>query len=186
MLLGSFMVARWLIGGLLAAASLVLVPLPSLAADQDTTSIARVLELTNLERSKAGIPALSLNGELSNAAQMYSTVLAESDCFAHTCGPVPDFGDRLTQAGYTGMAAAGENIAAGYRTPEDVIQGWMNSPGHRANLLSSSYTEIGIGVATGGGKYGIFWTQDFGTRWGSPNPSRQSAAAPDQQDDTDQ
>jgi uncharacterized protein YkwD len=162
--------AKWIVRGLLAAAALLLTSVPVLAADLDeNASATRVFELTNIERAKAGVPPLALSGELTNAAQTYSTVLAESGCFAHTCGPVPDFSVRITQSGYTGMLAAGENLAAGYRTPEEVIAGWLNSPGHRANLLSANYTEIGIGVATGEGRYGIFWAQEFGARLAVPD-----------------
>src|SRR5919109_1185606 len=77
-----------------------------------------------------------------------------------TAGPAHD---RDAVAGYTGWSAIGENIAAGYPTPEAVVAGWMSSPGHRANILSPNFTEIGIGLAQGG-KYGSYWTQDFGTR----------------------
>ncbi|UBF24763.1 CAP domain-containing protein [Kovacikia minuta CCNUW1] len=68
----------------------------------------------------------------------------------------------------------GENIAAGYSTPEQVVQGWINSPGHRANLLNPSYTELGIGYYylandTGSVNYKSYWTQDFGS--GDRNPS---------------
>jgi uncharacterized protein YkwD len=160
---------------LLVAASAVLVgSLPASAADVDDASVMRVLELTNIERTKVGLPPLTVSIELTAAAQSYSVVLAESGCFAHTCGRVPDFVDRLDQAGYTDLMTAGENIAAGYRTPEAVVEGWMNSAGHRANMLSPKYSEIGIGVATGGGRYGIFWTQDFGTRRFSPFDSSES------------
>jgi uncharacterized protein YkwD len=69
--------------------------------------------------------------------------------------------DRMTAAGYVFRAAA-ENIAAGQRTPESVVQAWMNSAGHRANILNCSLREIGVGVANGG-SFGIYWTQDFGT-----------------------
>jgi|SRR5437868_4983487 len=135
------------------------------AAPLDTGDyIARVIELTNQERANAGLAPLSESVELQDAAQGYSEVLASSGCFEHTCGPVPNFADRDGQAGYTGWTALGENIAAGYRTPEDVVTGWMASPGHRANILSSNFTEIGIGVSSGAGKFGTYWTQEFGAR----------------------
>jgi uncharacterized protein YkwD len=127
-------------------------------------TIARALELTNIERQKNGLAPLALNPQLYEAAQAYSVVLATSGCFAHDCGPVPDMADRLRNAGYTGWTGIAENIAAGYPTPEAVVQGWMSSPGHRANLLNPRYTEIGIGLAAGGGRYGTYWTQNFGTR----------------------
>ena len=148
--------------------------------------VARVLDLTNAERQKAGLPPLSLNPQLGTAAQNYSQVLASTGCFEHTCGPVPDFAERDAQAGYSGWTAVGENIAAGYQTPESVVSGWMDSPGHRANILSPKYTEIGIGLVSGGGKFGTYWTQEFGARPGAalnfaplPTPSNDAGAAGD-------
>jgi uncharacterized protein YkwD len=123
-----------------------------------------VLELTNQERQNAGLAPLSLSDQLDSAAQDYSEVLADTGCFDHTCGPVPDLSDRDVQAGYTGWTALGENIAAGYDTPEQVVAGWMASPGHRANILSPNYTEMGIGVSSTGGQFGTCWTEEFGTR----------------------
>jgi uncharacterized protein YkwD len=137
------------------------------AAQQDhdqASFVARVLDLTNAERQNAGLAPLSLSSELEDAAQSYSDVLASSDCFAHTCGPVTEVGERDAQAGYTGWSAVGENIAAGYATPEDVVAGWMASPGHRANILSRNFAEIGIGVSNADGQFGIYWTQEFGAR----------------------
>ena len=126
--------------------------------------VRRVLELTNAERQNAGLAPLELSPALENAAQSYSVVLASSGCFDHTCGPVPSFADRDGQAGYTDWTDIGENIAAGFATPEAVVESWMASPGHRANILSSQFTEIGVGVTSGGGMYGTYWAQEFGTR----------------------
>lgn len=136
----------------------------------------RVLDLTNVERQKAGLAPLVMNAQLSTAAESYSKVLASSGCFDHTCGSVPNFADRATQAGYTGWNSLGENIAAGYATPEDVVSGWMQSPGHRANMLSSKFTEIGVGVVSGSGSYGTYWTQEFGSRPGAPTTAATSPA----------
>jgi len=174
------MFSRNLIASALLAAGALLVPaLPVSAAEFDiNASASRVLELTNMERAKAGVPPLKLSGELTAAAQDYSNVLVQTGCFAHTCGAVENFADRIGLAGYSGMTAAAENIAEGYPTPEAVVDGWMNSAGHRDNLLSPTYTEIGIGVAAGG-PYGIAWTQDFGSRhFASP-----AAAAPASDED---
>jgi uncharacterized protein YkwD len=121
--------------------------------------------LTNTERAKAGLGPLTLNSQLTQAAQRYSEVLASDACFAHTCGPVPDMIQRDAQAGYAGWSAVGENIAAGYPSPEDVVAGWMASPGHRANILNPDYRELGVGLASGG-KYGAYWAQEFGARPG--------------------
>jgi uncharacterized protein YkwD len=126
--------------------------------------VGRVLELTNAERQNAGLAPLELSPELEDSAQSYSQVLASSGCFDHTCGPVPNFADRDGQAGYTDWTDIAENIAAGFPTPEAVVESWMNSPGHRANILSPQFTEIGVGMTSGGGPYGTYWTQEFGTR----------------------
>ena len=166
-----FLVAALLVGRTpppLAAAELH----PALA--ELSGPAARVLELTNIERQNAGLSPLASSPQLGQAAQAYSQVLASGGCFAHTCGPVPDMAQRIEQAGYTGWTAVGENIAAGYQTPEAVVAGWMASPGHRANILNPQYTEIGIGLVTNGKMpYGTYWTQDFGTRPGGAAPAFQ-------------
>ena len=120
----------------------------------------------------AGLAPLASNAELQDSAQGYAQVLASGGCFEHTCGAVPDFADRDNLSGYSGWTAIGENIAAGYPTPEAVVAGWMASPGHRANILSADFTEIGIGVTTGGGKFGTYWTQEFGARIGIDNATQ--------------
>jgi uncharacterized protein YkwD len=159
---------RWtsvtlLLAGLLALQTGSVAAAP---AQNDPGLVARVLELTNSERQKAGLNPLTLNSELSDAAQTYSQVLATSGCFQHTCGSVPNFAERVGQSGYSGWTALAENIAAGYATPEAVVAGWMSSPGHRANILSPKYTEMGIGLVSGGGQFGAYWTQEFGSRPG--------------------
>jgi uncharacterized protein YkwD len=141
---------------------------PVAAAPLDDASYtSRVLDLTNAERQKAGLAPLALNGQLNDVARGYSEVLATSGCFEHTCGPVPQFQDRAGQAGYTGWNALGENIAAGYPTADAVVAGWMASADHRANILSPQFTEMGIGLVNGGGKFGTYWAQEFGARPGA-------------------
>ena len=148
----------------LAGAIMALNVIPVAAAGSERNEInLRVLELTNAERQNAGLAPLALNPQLSDAALKYSEVLASGSCFEHSCGAVPDFADRLGQVGYTGWAAIAENIAAGYPTPDAVVAGWMASEGHRANILSPNYREIGIGMVTGG-SFGTYWTQEFGSR----------------------
>src|SRR5205814_8113303 len=80
--------------------------------------------------------------------------------FDHTTPEGVSFAKRITDAGYRWSAAA-ENIAAGQQTPAKVMEAWMNSPGHRANILNCGYVNIGIGLAVGGRT--PYWTQDFGT-----------------------
>ena len=123
-----------------------------------------VVQLTNAERAKVGAPPLQPNSELMKAAQDYAAILAPGPCFEHTCPPEPDLGKRATNAGYANMERVGENIAAGDETAAAVVAGWMNSPGHRANILNTGFKEIGVGVLTGAGEYTIYWVQVFGTR----------------------
>jgi uncharacterized protein YkwD len=153
-----------LVGCLVLASTFISAHLGAAEPADTSDFVGRVLELTNAERQKAGLAPLSLSPALEDAAQSYSEVLASSGCFDHTCGPVPDFADRDSQAGYTDWTDIGENIAAGYPTPEAVVASWMASPGHRANILSPQFTEIGVGMTAGGGVYGTYWTQEFGSR----------------------
>lgn len=155
---------RVLVSCLVLASIVSSTKVPTAEADDGTGFALRVLELTNAERQNAGLAPLSLNSQLADSAQSYSQVLAGSGCFDHTCGPIPSIADRDGQAGYTGWTSLGENIAGGYSTPEAVVAGWMASTGHRKNILSPEFTEIGIGVASGGGKFGTYWTQEFGAR----------------------
>lgn len=127
-----------------------------------TSAQVRVLQLVNGARSQAGLTPLVSNDALTSAAQSYAQLMASTNCFSHTCGSVPDFSQRITLAGYTNWRNLGENIAAGYPTPDEAFSGWMNSSGHRANILNPNFRDSGVGVANGG-QYGIYWVQDFGS-----------------------
>lgn len=105
-------------------------------------------------------PALAWNCQLENAAYGHSLSMAENDYFSHTGNDGSDPGDRISAAGYD-WVTYGENIAAGYRDAESVMDGWLTSAGHCANLMNSSFKDIGVGVAEGSGTYGSYWTQDF-------------------------
>jgi uncharacterized protein YkwD len=137
---------------------------PPAAAADPPSIVGRVLNLTNVERRNAGLAALTVSPQLQAAAQAYSQVLASGQCFAHTCGPTPNLADRDAAVGYQDWTIIGENLAGGYPTPEAVMAGWMASPGHRDNILSASFTEVGIAVTTGGGRYRVYWAAEFGTR----------------------
>ncbi|MCX6047371.1 MAG: CAP domain-containing protein [Chloroflexi bacterium] len=123
---------------------------------------ADVVELINLRRSEQGLPPLKFVLELTNAARYHATDLAQDDYFQHNTYDrvdgnlvmVCDWARRVTAYYATPRA---ENIAAGYTTPESVVQGWMDSPGHRANILSEN-REVGVGFDNN------YWVQDFGTR----------------------
>ena len=132
-----------------------------------TQLINQVLTLTNQEREKAGLDPLKLNNKLALAADSHSDSMAKDDFFSHTGKDGSSVSDRVKDTGYNYLAV-GENIAAGYSTASAVVSGWMNSSGHRANILSANYTEIGIGYEflredTGSINYNHYWTQVFGT-----------------------
>ncbi|MBT2410555.1 CAP domain-containing protein [Streptomyces sp. ISL-12] len=130
-----------------------------------TTSVsggpeARVLALVNEERTAAGCSPLTENARLTRAADDYSDVMAASGVMSHTGPDGSTMASRVEAAGYQ-WAALGENIARGQADAEAVMDAWMNSSGHRANILNCDFEEIGIGVHAGDG--GPWWTQDFGT-----------------------
>ena len=132
---------------------------------------ARVLELVNQERAREGLAPMAMNPNLTTAAQSYAETLSSGGCFEHTCGPVPNPGDRIRNTGYSGYNAWAENIAAGQRTPEEVMKSWMNSPGHRANIMNPIYNEIGVGVSNGAAPYRIYWSQSFARRPAASAPA---------------
>jgi uncharacterized protein YkwD len=125
------------------------------------TPVEAVVRLTNDERAKAGCPALLISSQLSAAAQGHTDDMASHNFMSHTGSDGSSPWDRINATGYQFWTAA-ENIALGFETPADVVNGWMNSPGHRANILNCNLHEIGVGYATNstGAPY---WTQDFAT-----------------------
>lgn len=123
--------------------------------------VQTVIALTNTERAKHGLPALQWNEQLFKAAQEHSQSMAHGDFFDHR-----ELVERAREEGYP-SSFVGENIAAGRSTPEEVMQQWLNSPGHRNNILNSEYTEIGVGHYylendPGRFQYKHYWTQIFG------------------------
>ncbi|MEG4442550.1 CAP domain-containing protein [Microcoleus sp. AT9_B5] len=138
--------------------------------------IYRVLELTNIERGKLSLSPLTLNTQLLNAAENHSQNMALQDFFSHTGKDGSSLGSRISATGYQ-FSAAAENIAAGSSTPEQVVSSWMNSSGHRANILNPNLKEIGIGYYfladdTGTENWNHYWTQVFATSLdGSVNPA---------------
>lgn len=119
----------------------------------------QVIQLTNQERAKHGLKPLKANWELSRVARYKSADMRDKNYFSHTS---PTYGSPFNMIKSFGLSyrSAGENIAAGQSTPQQVVQAWMNSEGHRANILNAGYTEIGVGYATGGSKR-YYWTQMF-------------------------
>ncbi|MEB3214165.1 MAG: CAP domain-containing protein [Leptolyngbyaceae bacterium] len=129
--------------------------------------VQRVLDLTNAERAKAGLSPLRLDSKLTNVAHAHSRSMAVDDFFSHTGSDGSTPFERIEEGGYRYRSAA-ENIAAGYSTPESVVTAWMNSAGHRANILNANLQEIGIGYYfaandVGSVRYNSYWTQAFGT-----------------------
>jgi uncharacterized protein YkwD len=122
--------------------------------------VAEVLRLVNAQRASAGCGALTVDSRLAAAAQAHSADMAANEYFSHTGRNGSDVGDRVDAAGYR-WSNVGENIAKGQPTPAAVMQAWMNSSGHRANILNCRFRNIGIGLAYDGRS--PVWTQNFGT-----------------------
>ena len=122
-----------------------------------------LLSLTNKARKDAGLKPLRISYPLGQSAQDYAEDLATQNFFSHQGKDGSTLSSRVEATGYD-FAAAGENIAAGQQTAQSVFDGWMNSAGHRKNILAADYTEVGFGMfdATGSSDYGKYWVQNFG------------------------
>ncbi len=116
----------------------------------------QVVEIVNRYRAENGLKPLTLNTELSKVARLKSQDMKDKKYFSHTS---PTYGSPFDMMKKFGISyrTAGENIAMGQRTPEAVMTAWMNSSGHRANILNSTYTQIGVGYVADGN----YWTQMF-------------------------
>ena len=153
----------------------VSVSTPSGSATPATTNdsfIQKVFELTNEQRQQAGLQPLQMNQKLDDTAEAHSQDMAVNHYFSHNSLDGSSASARADKEGYN-YSTFGENIAAGQATPEEVVQGWMNSPGHRANILNPNFKDIGVGyyyLANDSG-YHSYWTQDFGTLAGSATPA---------------
>jgi uncharacterized protein YkwD len=141
-------------------------PRPTTAGGSGSTSSAaeaEVLRLVNVRRAANGCDALTVDATLAAVARAHSKDMAANDYFSHDGRDGRDPFKRMRDAGYAYSWAA-ENIAAGQGTAASVMGSWMNSPGHRENILNCKLTELGVGVWTdSSSRYGIYWTQDFGT-----------------------
>ncbi|GAA3067073.1 CAP domain-containing protein [Streptomyces glomeratus] len=122
------------------------------------SATAAVLALVNEERAKVGCTPVSPSSELTVLAQAFSDDMATRNFFDHTDPNGKDPWDRAATLGITDLG--GENIARGQATAQEVMDAWMNSPGHRANILNCDFKTLGVGVHHGAG--GPWWTQDFG------------------------
>ena len=161
-----------------AAAALVAVPLvtaAAFAAPAEAKTVrpkpapvatgvleAKAIELTNAQRVANGCKAMRTDAKLTAAARAHSTDMVNGNFFSHTGSDGSSFVQREGKAGYTTGASA-ENIAWGYPTAEAVVTGWMNSAGHRANILNCSSLAVGVGVVRKADGT-VYWTQDFGRR----------------------
>lgn len=131
-------------------------------ADGETDSLAaEATALTNRERQAAGCADVTENAQLASAATDHSRDMADNGYFDHTSQDGRTFVDRAVNAGYEDVMS--ENIAKGYQDAASVIQGWMDSPGHRENLLNCEAQVVGIGVARDADGT-LLWTQMFGRR----------------------
>ncbi|MCJ8502423.1 CAP domain-containing protein [Desulfatitalea alkaliphila] len=116
-----------------------------------------VLDLVNQERSKHDRLPLAADDRLAASARAHSRDMSDNNYFSHTSQDGRTAGQRITAAGYA-WSTYGENIAKGYRTPETVVLAWMNSTGHRQNILNQHFCDLGVGYVASG----YYWTQNFG------------------------
>jgi len=125
-----------------------------------------VLDLVNQERAAENLHPLAWDSLLHDAARAHSDDMAQNNYFSHTGLDGRTAPDRIEDAGYP-WSETGENIGAGYSTPQAAVNGWMNSAGHRQNILSSTYCDLGVGYASNpSSSYDHYWTQDFGRQTG--------------------
>jgi len=149
------------------------------------TTQQELLDAINIERSQqrtcgekgtfGPVHPLTWNSQLYASALEHSMDMASSDTFAHNgsgtasdptgAGSPSTFDERIIKNGYTHYYALGENIAGRQRTVEEVMRAWMASPGHCANIMKSTYTEVGVAIVINeGSTYQVYWTQDFGSK----------------------
>jgi uncharacterized protein YkwD len=160
----------------LAAAPAASAGCPNAGATTDNATsrvlVRATLCVLNAKRTRHDLPALRLNRKLSTAARRHSRAMVRERFFSHDSANGASFVDRIRATGYLEGAqswSVGENIAYGSgsrSTPRSIGRAWMNSPGHRANILSKSFRDIGIGIASGTpvGTSGATYTTDFGRR----------------------
>lgn len=129
---------------------------PTTPGEPEVNQVEQVVELANANRAEAGCDPLRIDARLTEAAQNHSNDMSARDYFDHTTPEGLTFAERIVTAGYPTPGA--ENIARGQQNPAQVMKSWMESDGHRANILNCQLSAIGVGLDTDG----MFWTQDFG------------------------
>lgn len=127
-----------------------------LVSSSITSYEQQIIDLVNVQRKNYGLSELKANWELSRVARIKSQDMRDNGYFSHTS---PIYGSPFTMIKNFGISyrSAGENIARGQKTPQAVVNAWMNSEGHRANILNASFTQIGVGYVADGN----YWTQMF-------------------------
>lgn len=130
--------------------------IPAVTTTAQENEVAR---LVNVQRANAGLHQLKLNWQLCRVARYKSADMANKGYFSHQS---PTYGSPFQMMESFGLrfSAAGENIAYGQRTPAEVMNAWMNSPGHRSNIMNGTYSEIGVGLARNSSGV-CYWTQQF-------------------------
>jgi uncharacterized protein YkwD len=144
--------------------SLIVINMIVLTPSEIQTFEMRVLELTNIERSRHGLPPLIWHEDLSDIARKHSEDLMRNNMRGHTGSDGSTVRVRIERAGITNTRALAENCSYGQRTPEEAVRAWMNSPGHRANILGNT-THLGVGLVLrsegSSAQYVSYWTQVF-------------------------
>lgn len=125
----------------------------------ESSQAEEILKLVNAERAKQGVAKLTLSKELTSVANVKAKDMAVNKYFDHNS---PTYGSPFQMLQHFGIkySYAGENIAGGQRTAQEVMNSWMNSSGHRANILNKNYTQLGVGFYAGG-LYNTYWVQEF-------------------------
>jgi uncharacterized protein YkwD len=138
--------------------------------DSDAAIRARVVELVNLARAKArrcgsqrmaAAPPLEISRKLTDAAEDHARAMARSRRFDHRGADGSQPKDRVLRAGYS-PSLTGENIALGPESAEEVVSGWLASPGHCENIMDPRFKDIGVGLAIGRKRGNTYWVQNFG------------------------
>jgi cysteine-rich secretory family protein/IPT/TIG domain-containing protein len=174
MKMGKLARAAWAAAACLMACGGARAPADTLPGATD-----RVLTLVNQARGQAGLAPLTLDPQLTQSAQSFSEYMASANFYAHAGPDGSTPLSRMNAAGFPGMGTWGENIAADYSDADSVMQVWMASPGHRANILNPTFTHIGIGVAyNANSQWKYYWTQDFGIRAGGNAPGGSASGSP--------
>ncbi|WP_433791806.1 CAP domain-containing protein [Actinoplanes sp. CA-252034] len=153
------MFRRLALAAIAPAAAVMFLATPAQAATPVTTLQADIAKLTNVQRKSHGCGAATVNTNIVKAARAHSVWMAKTGTFSHTGSGGSNFSARVKAAGY--KKPGGENIAWGYRSANEVVQAWMKSPGHRANILNCKFKTVGVGAAYAANG-AAYYTQDFG------------------------